>query len=149
MSGNHENGHVCVIFINASCEAVWQALTEAEFTRRYFHETAIESDWTPGAAVTYWMAGDRMAVQGEVLEVDYPHRLSFTWHVHYNPDAMKEVPSRVTYLLETVEGATKLTVVHDEFPTDSVVLPQISEGWIAILSNLKTLLETGQAMAVS
>jgi len=150
MSEASDNGHVCVIYINASNEKVWEALTSAEFTRQYFHRTEIESEWVPGAAVTYYNAADRsVAVAGEVLEVDYPSRLSFSWHVHYNPEAFKEAPSRVTFELETVEGATRLLVVHDDFPEGSVVLPEISRGWIAILSNLKTLLETGQAMAVS
>lgn len=144
-----ENGHVSVIYIKASREAVWQALTSAEFTRRYFHQTDIESDWSEGADVTYYNQDRTVAVVGKVLEVDEPAKLSFSWHVHYNPVAKQETPSRVTYLLETVEDATKLTVMHDHFPAGSVVLPQISEGWIAILCNLKTLLETGEVMGVS
>lgn len=143
------NEHACTIFIKASPEAVWKGLTSAEFTRQYFHSTDIESDWTPGAEVTFYNQDKSVAVKGEVLEVDFPSKLSFTWHVHYNPEAKKESPSRVTYLLEAVEDATKLTLVHDNFPAGSVVLPEISKGWIAILSNLKTLLETGGVMAVS
>lgn len=143
------NSHVCVIYINASREAVWDGLTNPEFTRQYFHQTRFESDWQPGSAMNCYMPDGSYAVRGEVLESEHPAKLSFTWHVHYNPEAKQEAPSRVTYLLESVEGATKLTVIHDEFPEGSVVLPSISEGWIAILCNLKTLLETGQAMAVS
>lgn len=143
------DSHVCTIFINTDPEAVWNALTEGSFTQRYFHSTRIESTWQPGASVTYYNQDDSVAVAGEVIEVDKPNRLSFTWHVHYNKDAFKERPSRVTFELVPVDGATRLTLVHDDFEPGSVVLPQISEGWIAILSNLKTMLETGEVMAVS
>ncbi len=141
--------HVSVIFIQASPEQVWEGLTAAEFTRRYFHQTEIESDWQPGSEVTYYNADRSVAVRGEVLEVDYPRLLSFTWHVHYDPEAHAEGPTRVRFTLESVEGATKLTLLHDQFLENSVLIDSISEGWIAILSNLKTLLETGEPMAVS
>ncbi len=149
MTNQPENGHVCVVYINAPKEAVWKGLTEPEFTRQYFHGTTFESDWTPGSDMTCYQGSGDVAVVGKILEVDYPNRLSLTWHVHYNPEAKAETPSRVTYLLDTVDGATRLTVIHDEFPDGSVVLPEISQGWIAILCNLKTVLETGEAMAVS
>jgi uncharacterized protein YndB with AHSA1/START domain len=141
--------HVCVIYIQATPEAVWEGLTSAEFTRRYFHGTDIESDWQVGSEVVYYNADRSIAVKGEVLEVDYPRSLGFTWHVHYNPEARAEGATRVRFTLEPVEGATKLSLVHDRFVEDSVLFESISGGWIAILSNLKTLLETGEAMAVS
>ena len=67
----------------------------------------------------------------------------------YNPVAKTEEPSQVTFLLEAVEDSTKLTLIHDHFQPGSVVYPEISEGWIMILSNLKTLLETNTVMAIS
>lgn len=141
--------HVCVIYIKAGPADVWRGLTNPEFTRQYFHSTAVESSWREGEPVTFRNADSSVAVRGEVLAADPPNRLSFTWHVHYNADAQKEPPSRVTYELETVADATKLTVTHDRFVPGSVVYPAISAGWIAILCNLKTLLETGDVMAVS
>jgi len=65
------------------------------------------------------------------------------------PEGMKEPPSRVTYELEELHGATKLTVIHDSFPPDSEVLKGISNGWPHILSSLKTYLERGSAMALT
>ena len=141
--------HVSVIYIKASLDSVWQALTSAEFTRQYFHSTDVKSDWTKDAKVTFYNQDQSIAVEGRVLEADKPNKLSYTWHVHYNPVAKTEAPSRVTYLLETVKDATRLTLIHDQFPAGSVVYPQISEGWIAILCNLKTLLETDSVMAIS
>ncbi len=143
------NSHVCTIYINVDKTDVWHALTDGDFTRRYFHATRIESTWQQGADVIYYNPDDSIAVAGKVLEANAPHKLSFTWHVHYNPDAFKEKPSRVTFELTEVNGATRLTLIHDEFENGSIVLPSISEGWSAILSNLKTLLETGNVMAVS
>ncbi|MDA0788361.1 MAG: SRPBCC family protein [Proteobacteria bacterium] len=142
--------HQCVIYIQASRERVWEGLTTPGFTQRYFHETRVESDWQLGSDVIYYNPDRTVAVAGKVLEMEYPRRLSFTWQVHYDRQARQESPSRVTFTLDQVAGeATCLTVLHDQFPADSVVLPQISRGWIAILSNLKTLLETGNTMTVS
>ena len=90
-----------------------------------------------------------MAVNGEVLVSDPPNQLSYTWHVHYHPDAKQEQPSRVTFTLDSEADATRLTLVHDNFPANSVVLESINEGWPKILCNLKTLLETDEVMAVS
>ncbi len=141
--------HVSVIYIKADPETVWTALTSPEFTRRYLHTTDVESDFEPGSGITFYNQDRSIAIAGEILEVQPCRKLSFTWHVHYNPEAVKEIPSRVTYLLEQVEEATKLTLIHDNFPPNTVVYPVINEGWIPILSNLKTLLETGDAMSIS
>ena len=145
----NNNSHLCAIYIKSTPEQVWAALTSAEFTRRYFHHTDIESDWQDGSDVVYYNQDRSIAVKGKVLEVSYPNRLSFTWHVHYDQAAFEEGPTRVTFTLEQVEDATKLTMLHDDFVDDSVLLPNITEGWIAILSNLKTLLETGEVLGIS
>ena len=141
--------HVCTIYIKAEPAHIWEALTTPEFTRRYFHATDIQSDWKPGASVTYFNQDGSTAVKGEVLVANPFKELSFTWHVHYNELAKQEQASKVTFLLDQVEDSTKLTLIHEDFPENSVVFPQISEGWIAILSNLKTLLETDSVMTVS
>jgi uncharacterized protein YndB with AHSA1/START domain len=145
----NDNTHVSVIYIKTEPETLWQALTSPEFTSQYLHATSVESDFKRGSSVTFYNADRTIAIAGEVLEVEEFKKLSFTWHVHYNPEAIKEEPSRVTYLLEKVEEATKLTLIHDNFPSQSVVYPVVNEGWIPILSNLKTLLETGRAMSIS
>tara|TARA_R110002072_G_scaffold104099_3_gene228436 strand:- start:8694 stop:9128 length:435 start_codon:yes stop_codon:yes gene_type:complete len=141
--------HVSVIFIHASLEQVWIGITSPEFTRQYFHNTDIESDWQAGSPVTFYNQDKSIAVAGEVIEARPSEFLRYSWHVRYNPAATQEKPSRVTFELETKNDATKLTVTHDEFPDNSVVYPQITEGWIAILCNLKTLLETNKVMAIS
>jgi uncharacterized protein YndB with AHSA1/START domain len=141
--------HVCAVYIKAEPEVIWEALTTPEFTRRYFHATDIKSDWKEGSVVTYFNQDGSVAVEGEVLTSNPPLELSITWHVHYNEVAKKEEASKVTFQLEQVEDATKLTLTHENFPENSVVFPEISKGWIAILCNLKTLLETDSVMAIS
>ena len=141
--------HVSVIYIKASQESVWQGLTSAEFTRQYWHQTDIESTWEPGSSVTFYNPDKSVAVVGIVLEADFPNKLSYTWHVHYNEQAKLETPSRVSFELETIADATRLTLVHDHFPEGTVLFEPIQQGWPAILSNLKTLIETDEVMAVS
>lgn len=137
------------IYIRTTPEELWEAITSAEFTRQYFHETAVESDWEVGSPVTYYNADRTVAVDGEVLEVDRPHRLSYTWHVLYSEQAAQEEPSRVTWEIEVVEDACRLRMTHDRFPQGSVVPDGVRDGWPAIISNLKTLIETGQPLKVS
>ena len=137
------------IYIRTTPEELWEAITSAEFTRQYFHGTAIESDWKVGSPVTYYNADRTVAVDGEVLEVDRPHRLSYTWHVLYSDDAAKEEPSRVTWEIEVVEDSCRLRMTHDRFPRDSVVPDGVRDGWPAIISSLKSLIETGQPLKVS
>lgn len=133
--------------IRAPKERVWEALTSPEFTSQYFHATHIDSTWEPGAPVYYRNAsGGNIAVDGEVLEIDPPHRLVISWHVRYNEEAIKETPSRVSFTLTESAGQTRLKVVHDEFPADTVLFEGISDGWPWILSSLKSLLETGEAL---
>ena len=134
-------------YIRAPAERVWQALTSAEFTCQYFHATHVESTWEPGAPVRYKYTPDgEVAVEGEVLEAQPPNKLAITWHVLYNEDAARETPSRVTFEIETLDQQTRLRIVHDRFAEGSVVLPEISEGWPWIVSSLKSLLETGEAL---
>ncbi len=134
--------HILEVYIRASMEDVWRGITDGALTQRYFHETTIRSDWSPGARVEYLNPDGSIAVEGEVIEVDEPHRLSYTWHVLYNDVAATE--TRVTWELEQAGESVRLRMTHDRFPAGSVVYPQISEGWAPLLSSLKSLLETGE-----
>jgi uncharacterized protein YndB with AHSA1/START domain len=141
--------HICTVYIKAEPEVIWEALTTPEFTRKYFHATDIQSDWKQGSAVTFFNQDGSVAIKGKVLKSNPPLELSITWHVYYNEIARKEEPSKVTFKLEQIVDATKLILTHENFPENSVVFPIISQGWIAILCNLKTLIETDSVMAIS
>lgn len=134
------------IVIRATPEEVWQGITDPEFTKQYFHNTRIRSDFAAGSPVIFENPDGSTAVDGEVLECAPPNRLVISWKVHYNPDAAKEASSRVAFEISAHGPFTRLTVTHDAFATDSVVRESVQEGWPFILSNLKTLLETGAPM---
>lgn len=134
-------------YIRASAEEIWRALTSPAFTSQYFHGTHVESTWEPGAPVTYRYApGGDAAVDGEVLEAEPPHKLVISWHVLYNDQARREAPSRVTFLIEELKDQSRLRIVHDRFPADSVVPEGVRDGWPWIVASLKSLLETGTAL---
>jgi uncharacterized protein YndB with AHSA1/START domain len=136
---------VYVTYIETTPEKLWEALTSSEFTRQYFFGTDIVSDWTVGSRIALVQNG-KTNNEGEVLEVDKPRRLSYTFHHLLNEEAIKEAPSKVTFVLEPLGKVVKLTLTHDNFPPGTVVLEPISNGWPKILSGLKSLLETGQAL---
>jgi uncharacterized protein YndB with AHSA1/START domain len=141
--------YVYEIIIGATADRIWQALTQGEFTRQYFHSTAVESDWQLGAEVIYRMPDGSDGVTGKVLEISRPNRLVITWRPLYDPDMAAESPSRVCFEIETLGPTCRLRVTHDQFEPGSLVYQQISQGWSAIVGSLKTLLETGRALPVA
>ncbi len=133
------------IFIKASPEQIWDAITKPEFTARYFYGTLVESSLKTGEPFVYY-TGDRSAtlVEGAVIEADPPRRLVHTWHMLYDPELADEPPSRVTWEIEPGDGGVcKLTVCHDGFETETRTYREVAGGWMMVLSGLKTLLETG------
>ncbi|GLW06878.1 ArsR family transcriptional regulator [Microtetraspora sp. NBRC 13810] len=155
--GNPE--FVYTTYINTTPERLWQALTDPAFTRRYWG-LALESDWAAGSTMTWVLDGVTIADPAQVvLESDPPRRLSYTWHT-FTPEFGKahgfeedlvarmaaERRSKVTFDIEPAGPIVKLTVVHDGFDPGSAVLGQVGTGWPHLLSDLKTLLETGQTL---
>ena|SRR5437867_10507624 len=122
------------------------------FTAKYFHGSRVESTFEPGAPYNgYSPDRSQLWVDGEVLESDPPRKLEHTWRSLYDEEAASEPPSRVTWEIEPGEGGvTKLTVVHDELEGAPKTARSVSgEGWMYVLSGLKTLLETGAALRPS
>ncbi|CAM2069033.1 SRPBCC family protein [Sulfidibacter corallicola] len=140
--------HVYSIFIQADPERIWDALTMGEFTRQYFHETRIQSTWEIGSPVTYENEDGSLAVSGEVMEVDRPRRLVFSWQFQYDPELAAEPHSRVSFDIEPKGEVCLLKIVHDQFIPESKTLQHIQGGWEAIMCALKTFLETGTAMPI-
>lgn len=141
-----------VTVIAASRERVWEGLTTAEFTQQYWHQARVQSDWQKGSPIRFMVdtdEGEASGCEGEVLKCEPPAELSYTWSFPRNPELRDEAPSRVTFLLEDMEGNTKLTVIHDRFPEDSKMLEMVSGGWPLVIAGLKTLLETGEAVDFS
>jgi uncharacterized protein YndB with AHSA1/START domain/DNA-binding transcriptional ArsR family regulator len=150
---------VYTTYIATTPEELWQALTQPEFTRRYWG-TAFTSDWEVGSPVLVEQDGEfRDPGDSEVLECDPPRRLSYRWGNYQWKHAelfgwteeqfaelRKEKISKVTFDLEPLGGVVKLTVTHDDFEGRTVMLESASIGWPSLLADLKTLLETGKTM---
>ena len=137
-----------VTLIKADIEKVWDALTLPEFTERYWHRMRVRSDWQKGDEVVF-LGNDEdgseyVGCKGTVVESERPKRLAYSWLFPRLPECQDEEPSLVAFDLEEVGGATKLSVTHNGFADGSKTFPMITEGWPVVLSNLKTLLETGE-----
>ena len=138
---------VYVTDIETTPEKLWQALTSSEFSRRYWFNTELQSDFKVGSPFALVMNGTTTDV-GEILEADPPRRLSYTFHHVLNEQARKEPPTKVVFNLERHGNLVKLTLIHENFAEGSKLLDGISKGWPAILSGLKSLLESGTALAI-
>lgn len=134
---------VYVTYIRATPERVWSALTTPEFQRQYWYDAHIETDWRQGSAWTLRFPDGRVADTGTILEIDPPRRLVLEWRNEWKPEMKAEGPARCTMELEMVDGAVRLTVTHSMDRADSKLIGAVSGGWPRILSNLKSLIETG------
>jgi uncharacterized protein YndB with AHSA1/START domain len=136
--------YVYVTYIRSTPEKVWAALTSPEIMREYWFDMHQESDWKPGSPWRLLFADGRVADTGEILEADPPRRLVFRWRNEFLHELKAEGPARCTYEIEPVEGAVKLTITHAMDRPNTKFIEAVSGGWPLILSNLKSLLETGQ-----
>ena len=140
------------VFIRATPEQIWEAITTPEFTAKYFHNALVDSTFEPGTPYhSYSPDRSQLWVDGEVLESDPPRKLQHTWRALYDPGTAEEPHSRVTWEIEPGDGGvSKLTVVHDELGESPKTAASVSgAGWMYVLSGMKTLLETGEPLAGS
>lgn len=137
--------YVYVTYIRAGAEQVWQALTDADLTARYWGHANI-SDWRPGSAWEHRRAdgSGKIDVVGRVLEAEPPTRLVITFEDDPDAESPRE-PSVVTFLVEPHQDIVRLTVTHENLPNQEM-LGGISAGWPAVLANLKSMLETGEVL---
>ena len=138
---------VHVTYIKTTPEKLWDALTSSEFSKRYWFDTELRSDWKVGSSFALVMNGTTTDV-GEILEANRPRRLSYTFRHVLDDDLRAEPATKVVFSLEPHGDLVKLTLTHEGFAEGSKLLDGISKGWPAILSNLKSLLESGQALAI-
>ena len=141
---------VYMVFIKASPEKIWDAITKPEFTSRYFHGSNVESSFEPGAPYKGWSSDrSQLFVDGEVLESDPPRRLSFTWSALWDEELVSEAASRVTWEIDPQTGGfSKVTVVHDQLEGAPKTAETVASdmGWKIVLDGMKTLLETGEPL---
>ena len=140
---NPGSSFVYVTYIRTTPERLWSALTTAEFMRQYWFDMHIDTDWRKGSAWQLRFPDGRVADQGTIVEIDPPRRLVLEWTNEWKPELKAEGPARCTMELEPVDGAVRLTLTHSMDRPGSMLIGAVSGGWPRILSNLKTLLETG------
>jgi uncharacterized protein YndB with AHSA1/START domain len=140
---------VYTIYIASTPEQVWQALTTAEFSKKYFFGFAVEAELKAGGAFVVCAPDGSVHIDGEVIECAPPRRLSITWNVNWPGLVEKLGVTLVTYEIEPAGNAVRLTLTesHDR-PVDDDILSGGRSGWPAILSSLKSLLETGAALDI-
>ena len=139
---------VYAVFIRATPEQVWDAITKPEFTSRYFFGSKIDSTFESGSRYLSLSGDDdRQLVEGEILESDPPRILRHSWRSLWDAEQAEEPFSRVTWEIESQEGGvTKLTVTHDQLEASPNTAESVAGGWSYVLSGLKTLVETGKPL---
>jgi uncharacterized protein YndB with AHSA1/START domain len=144
-----QTDQVYAVFVRATPEQLWDAITKPEFTTKYFYGTAVDSTFEVGSPYRSLSGdGSQAIVDGEILESDPPRLLRHTWRTLWDEAAAGEPASRVTWEIEAQEdGTTKLTVVHDQLEASPVTAAGVAGGWAYVLSGLKTLLETGEPLS--
>ena len=144
MSGSE---FVYVSYIRTTPEKLWQALTTPEIIKQYRFGMSVESEWKAGAAWRMYADGSLMD-SGEILESVAPQRLVLSWLSEWKPEFRAEGHSRCVYAIEPTGAAAKLTLTHSMERPDSQFIAAVSEGWPLVISNLKSLLETGEVAVV-
>jgi uncharacterized protein YndB with AHSA1/START domain len=138
---------VYVSYIKTTPERLWEALTSSEFSKRYWFGTELRSDFKVGSSFALVTNGATSDI-GEILEADRPRRLSYTFK-HVLKEGLRDEPvTKVVLTLEPYGDVVKLTLTHEGFTPQSKLLDGISSGWPAIMSNLKSLMEAGEALAM-
>ncbi len=136
---------VYVVFIRTTPEKLWDALRLPEFCKQYWRGTWLDSEWKKGASWKMLNAEGQLCDAGEVAEIDPPKRLVLKWQHELRPELKAEGYTRATFTLEQQGAMMKLTVVHEIDKPNSKIIEAVSNGWPAILSSLKSFLETGRA----
>jgi len=140
---------VYAIYIKSTPEKVWEALTSGDLSAQYFFGNLVEVEQRIGGAYIVRTADGALHISGEVVECERPKRLTITFNVNWPALIEKLGPTLVTYEIEPAGEAVRLTLTesHDR-PISDDILSGGRQGWPAILSSLKSLLETGEPLVV-
>lgn len=135
---------VYVTYIRTTPEKLWSALTtDKEFMKQYWFGVHCESEWTAGSAWKMVHPDGSLSDAGEIIEAQPPRRLVIRWRHEKRPELKAEGDSRCTLELEQSGAAVKLSIVHSIEREPSKLIEAVSGGWPKIMSNLKSLIETG------
>jgi uncharacterized protein YndB with AHSA1/START domain len=146
MTEEAKSSFVYVTYIRTTPERLWAALTGAEFAREYWRGAYPEAEWKVGGAWKLKFPDGRLADAGEIVACEPNKKLAIHWRNEFRPELKEEGWSLCTMDIEPVEGVVKLTVTHAIERANSKFIEAVSGGWPQILSNLKSLLETGSVI---
>ena len=136
---------VYVTYIRTTPEKLWSALTDADFMKQYWFGMHGESQWTAGSSWRLVSGGGQVFDAGEIVEAEPPRRLVIRWQHQNNSELKAEGESHCTMELEPSGPAVKLSITHTIEREPSKLIEAVSGGWPKVLSNLKSLIETGSA----
>ncbi len=137
---------VYVAYIRTTPEKLWSALTDAEFMRQYWFGMRCESQWIAGSPWKLVSSDGQTFDAGEIVEATPPRRLVIRWQNQNKPDLKAEGASLCTIELEPAASAVKLSITHTIERAPSKLIEAVSGGWPKVISNLKSLLETGSTV---
>ncbi len=135
---------VYVTYIRTTPQKLWSTLTDdVEFMKQYWFGTHCESQWTAGASWKMVQKDGQITDAGEIIAAEPPRRLVIRWQHQSKPELKAEGDSLCTMELEPIGPAVKLSITHTIERDPSKLITAVSGGWPKIISNLKSLLETG------
>jgi uncharacterized protein YndB with AHSA1/START domain len=137
---------VYVIYIRTTPDQLWSALTSQEFAQEYWRGAYPEADWKVGGSWKLVLPDGVVCDAGEIVAFEPSKRLGIRWRNEFRPEFKAEGWSLCIMEIEPVDGAVKLTVTHSMEREGSKLIDAVSGGWPQILSNLKSLLETGSVI---
>lgn len=139
--------HIYKTYIRGHISEVWDAITNPDLTAQYFYGTRVESDWTPGAEMTYAYPDGTLASTGHIIAIDPPKRLEFTFHALWDPELEAEGPCREVWTLTDLEEMVELAIELFDLTVDSRRYQDFTNGLPYIVAGLKSLVETGAPLA--
>jgi DNA-binding transcriptional ArsR family regulator/uncharacterized protein YndB with AHSA1/START domain len=142
-----EPTHIYQTYIKCEPEQAWNAIVDGDFTVNYFYGTRVESDWEPGAAITYTYPDGSVAADGEVIAIDHGKRVEMTFLARWDPELEAEGPAHMAWIVETDSGLTRVTVEYYDLDPSSKRLQDFAAGLPYIVGGMKTLLETGKPIS--
>jgi uncharacterized protein YndB with AHSA1/START domain len=138
--------HVFQIYVRATPERLWQAITDPAMTQIYYFNSRIESDFAVGSPITYRQPDGTLDIDGKVLEADPPRRLVHSFRSRWA--ANDDAPTTVTWEITPMGETCLLSLSHTGFPSETTTYHSVRDGWPMILSGLKTLVETGEQLKI-
>ena len=144
MSPSVESNFVYVTFIRTTLDKLWSALTDPEQMKEYWFGMHFKTEWKAGSDWQMLFPDGKVADAGEILAIERPKRIQLKWRNEFRPELKAEGFSVCTIELEPYGSSVRLSISHSIERAESKFIHAVSGGWPKILSNLKSLLETGE-----